>query len=231
MLLLLLGVAAARETALTARDRQVLEKAKLIDRWFEERRQHPRREIVGRVRSAARREKDPWVPPTWTVSKEEDVPGPWQEVSGTNHAKQVFRASLHNKSVIIKRKHHDPRGHDLGGMTIYKELLYLEALRGEPGIPELYGAWFEHAHATYVVQDCGSTIGAGAGSAGDPTRLSAAFVKRAETHPLHLARSLLACFQSWASAGFVQDDFYAPQFTLSDGGDIYLVDGPDYFIL
>ena len=32
MLLLLLGVAAARETALTARDRQVLEKAKLIDR-------------------------------------------------------------------------------------------------------------------------------------------------------------------------------------------------------
>ena len=38
MLLLLLGVAAARETALTARDRQVLEKARLIDRWFEERR-------------------------------------------------------------------------------------------------------------------------------------------------------------------------------------------------
>ena len=231
MLLLLLGVAAARETALTARDRQVLEKAKLIDRWFEERRQHPRREIVGRVRSAARREKDPWVPPTWTVSKEADVPGPWQEVSGTNHAKQVFRASLHNKSVIIKRKHHDPRGHDLGGMTIYKELLYLEALRGEPGIPELYGAWFEHAHATYVVQDCGSTIGAGAGSAADPTRLSAAFVKRAETHPLHLGRSLLACFQSWASAGFVQDDFYAPQFTLSDDGAIFLVDGPDDFLL
>ncbi|MAH92647.1 MAG: hypothetical protein CME99_05675, partial [Hyphomonas sp.] len=79
--MLLLGVAAARETALTARDRHVLEKAKLIDRWFEERRQHPRREIVGRVRSAARREKDPWVPPTWTVSKEEDVPGPWQELS------------------------------------------------------------------------------------------------------------------------------------------------------
>ena len=59
MLVLLLGVAAAREAALTARDRQVLEKAKLIDRWFEERRQHPRREIVGQVRSAARREKDP----------------------------------------------------------------------------------------------------------------------------------------------------------------------------
>ena len=138
------------------------------------------------------------------------MPGPWQEVSGTNHAKQVFRASLHNKSVIIKRKHHDPRGHDLGGMTIYKELLYLEALRGEPGIPELYGAWFEHAHATYVVQDCGATIGAGAGSAADPTRLSAAFVKRAETHPLHLARSLLACFQSWASAASCRTIFMRP---------------------
>ena len=236
-MLLLLALAAVRvhaklvEKTLTARDRQVLEKAKLIDKWFEERRQHPRREIVGRVRSAAKRASDPYVPPTWTVSKEEDLPKPWQEVSGTNHAKQVFRATLHNKSVIIKRKHHDPRGHDLGGMTIYKELLYLEALRGEPGVPELYGAWFDHAHATYVVQDCGSMIGRGAGSAADPTRLSAAFVTRAETHPLHLARSLLACFQSWASAGFVQDDFYAPQFTLDDGGAIFLVDGPDDFLL
>ncbi len=228
---LLLGVAAARETALTARDRQVLEKAKLIDRWFEERRQHPRREIVGRVRSAARREKDPWIPPTWTVSKEEDVPGPWQELSGTNHAKQVFRASLNNRSVIVKKKHHDPRGRDDAGATIYTELLYLEALRGEPGIPELYGAWFEHAHATYVVQDCGAMIGAGAGSAADPTIVSEAFRKRASEHPLHLARSLLACFQSWASAGFLQDDFYAPQFTLSDDGAIFLVDGPDDFLL
>ena len=105
------------EKTLTARDRQVLEKAKLIDKWFEERRQHPRHEIVGRVRSAAKRASDPWIPPTWNVSKPEDVPEPWQELSGSNHAKQVFRATLHNKSVIIKKKHHDPRGHDLGGMT------------------------------------------------------------------------------------------------------------------
>ena len=122
-MLLLLALAAVRvhaklvEKTLTARDRQVLEKAKLIDKWFEERRQHPRHEIVGRVRSAAKRASDPWIPPTWNVSKPEDVPEPWQELSGSNHAKQVFRATLHNKSVIIKKKHHDPRGHDLGGMT------------------------------------------------------------------------------------------------------------------
>ncbi len=236
-MLLLLALAAVRvhaklvEKTLTARDQKILVKALFIDRWFEDRRQHPRREIVGRVRSAAKREKDPWIPPSWTVSKEEDVPGPWREVPGNNHAKKVFRATLHNKSVIVKRKHHDPRGHDLGGSTIYKELLYLEALRGEPGVPELLGAWFEHTHATYVVQDCGSMIGAGAGSAADPTILSEAFRRRAETHPLQLARSLLACFQTWASAGFVQDDFYAPQFTLSDGGAIFLVDGPDDFLL
>ena len=48
-MLLLLALAAVRvhaklvEKTLTARDRQVLEKAKLIDKWFEERRQHPRR--------------------------------------------------------------------------------------------------------------------------------------------------------------------------------------------
>ena len=78
---------------------------------------------------------------------------------------------------------------------------------------------------------CTNPGSAGAGSAADPTQLSVAFIKRAETHPLHLARSLLACFQSWASAGFLQDDFYAPQFTLSDDGAIFLVDGPDDFLL
>ena len=153
-MLLLLALAAVRvhakpvEKALTARDRQVLEKAKLIDKWFEERRQHPRREIVGRVRSAAKRASDPWVPPTWTVSKEEDIPKPWQEVSGTNHAKQVFRATVHNRSVIIKRKHHDPRGHDLGGMTIYKELLYLEALRGAYGARRAFPSYLERGSVT-----------------------------------------------------------------------------------
>ena len=74
-------------------------------------------------------------------------------------------------------------------------------------------------------------IGSGAGSAADPTILSEAFRKRASEHPLQLARSLLACFQSWASAGFVQDDFYAPQFTMGEDGAIFLVDGPDDFLL
>ena len=86
-MLLLLALAAVRvhaklvEKTLTARDQKILVKALFIDRWFEDRRQHPRREIVGHVRSAAKRAADPWIPPSWTVSKEEDVPGPWQEVS------------------------------------------------------------------------------------------------------------------------------------------------------
>ena len=41
-----------------------------------------------------------------------------------------------------------------------------------------------------------------------------------------LARSLLACFWSWASAGWFLDDFKDKQFTLTDDGDVYLVDGP-----
>ena len=63
-MLLLLALAAVRvhaklvEKTLTARDQKILVKALFIDRWFEDRRQHPRREIVGRVRSAAKRAAD-----------------------------------------------------------------------------------------------------------------------------------------------------------------------------
>ena len=38
--------------------------------------------------------------------------------------------------------------------------------------------------------------------------------------------ALLRCFRSWASAGFLLDDFKAQQFTLDEKGDVYLVDGP-----
>ena len=117
-------------------------------------------------------------------------------------------------------------------------MLYLEVLRGRPGVPELLGAWFDGHLITYVVGDAGDPIGegtvddgrkararAGLGAA-QPTVLSTTVTRRAEKQPLALARSLLACFQSWASVGFVQDDFKAQQFTMDANGAIFLVDGP-----
>ena len=111
---------------------------------------------------------------------------------------------------------------------IYLELVYLEALRGAPGVPELLGGWFDGPHVYYVLSDGGERIGRGVsvGVGTQPTVLSAAFRRRAAKEPLQLARSLLACFRSWTAAGFLEDDFKAEQFTLDDHGDIYLVDGP-----
>ena len=167
---------------LSRRDRTILARALNVDRWFEDRRLHPRPFIVGHVRSRLSRQErnaTPWTPATWRVSKAGDVPEPWEVVSGSNHAKQVFRATFHDAPVIVKKKHRDPSGHDAGGGLIYMELLYLEALRGEPGVPDLLGAWVDKAHITYVVGDCGAPIGAGAGSAADPTVVSPAFARRA----------------------------------------------------
>ena len=59
-----------------------------------------------------------------------------------------------------------------------------------------------------------------------PMVMLPAFTKRAAEQPLALARSLLACFHSWTSAGYLQTDFKAEQFTMDGAGAIYLVDGP-----
>lgn len=60
-----------------------------------------------------------------------------------------------------------------------------------------------------------------------PSRTGARrFTTWAQKHPLRLARSLLSCFWSWASAGWFLDDFKPAQFTLTEDGDMYLVDGP-----
>ena len=56
--------------------------------------------------------------------------------------------------------------------------------------------------------------------------LSDAFRRKAEAQPLQLARSLLACFHSWASTGHLQNSFKAEQFTMNYAGEVFMVDGP-----
>ena len=92
----------------------------------------------------------------------------------------------------------------------------------------MLGGWFDGPHVYYVLSDGGERIGRGvsAGVGTAPTKLSDAFRKRAAKQPLQLARSLLACFQSWTAAGFLEDDFKSEQFTIDGTGQIYLVDGP-----
>ena len=60
-----------------------------------------------------------------------------------------------------------------------------------------------------------------------PPIMLSAYDEMAREDPLHLARSWLRCFRSFAErGGFVLTDFKADQFTLDARGDVYLVDGP-----
>ena len=161
-------------------------------------------------------------PDTWTVRSHSDLTGPIAEIY--DKAKRVSRAHFKGRRVVVKTGgRHGLSNENRGAGVLYFELLYLEALRGAPGIPELLGAWVEDGNVTYVVRDCGQAIGAG--TSGKPSILSTAYARRAEHSPLELARALLACFQSFA-ANFLLDDFRVTQFTLDGKGHIYLVDGP-----
>ena len=161
-------------------------------------------------------------PDTWTVRSSNDLTGPITEIY--DKAKRVSRAHFKGRRVVVKTGgRHGLSNENRGAGVLYFELLYLEALRGAPGIPELLGAWVEDGNVTYVVRDCGQTIGAG--TSGKPSVMAPAYARRAEHSPLELARALIACFQSFAG-NFLLDDLRVTQFTLSGKGDIYLVDGP-----
>jgi hypothetical protein len=141
--------------------------------------------------------KNATAPATWTVRSRDDLTGPITELY--DKAKRVSRAHVKGRRVVVKAGgRHGLSNENRGAGVLYFELLYLEALRGAPGIPELLGAWVEDGNVTYVVRDCGQAIGAG--TSGKPSVMAPAYARRAEHYPLELARALIACFRSWASA-------------------------------
>ena len=163
----------------------------------------------------------------WTVSALKNISGRTVSISSGN-VKQVLRGGkVGTHPVLLKGSQANHTRDRLGG-TVYLEMVYLESLRGAPGIPKLYGAWLMNEHVWYATQDCGRPIGVSPhpGRGTKPTVLSSDFLARARDKPLELARALLRCFRSWATAGFLLDDFKAQQFTLDSHGDVYLVDGP-----
>ena len=102
-----------------------------------------------------------------------------------NKAKRVRRGTTvqGNVSVVIKGvgRHDVSRASNRGGSLLYLELMFMEALRDKPGIPELMGAWVESdGSLTYVVKDVGEPIGGGQG--GHNTSLSRISKKEPRRH-------------------------------------------------
>ena len=145
-------------------------------------------------------------PPSWTVAGPKDVTV-GQEVHA-GKIKKVSRATvdLGGSSAVVKTI-----AQNEGGGTLLMELLFLHALRGAPGVPDLYGAWFDDDRVTYVVADGGEPVARKKGL--KPILMSPQFKARAAAQPVQLARSLVACFASWAP-DWVQSDFSPEQFTM-----------------
>ena len=117
-------VAAKSRLASRLDDNALLRRAKAIDDWF-----------------AAPTNRTP--PVAWTVRRKGDV-RLGEKIS--SKAKAVYRGSMRGAPVIVKGKgRHAARG-DYGGDVLWEEMIYLEALRGEPGIVPLHGAWLSLIH-------------------------------------------------------------------------------------
>ena len=114
--------------------------------------------------------------------------------------------------------------------SLHLELVYLEYLRWMPGIPWLYGAFFDKdGDLSYVVEDAGEQIGRGGNMR---SGLSGLYCYAARSNPLALVKAIFAVFESYSEkGGFILTDFKSDQFTLKKQRDcagyvVYLVDGP-----
>ena len=104
----------------------------------------PRDDLLARAAAIDAFFQNATAPSTWSVRSRDDVQGPYNEIY--NKAKHVARAHVQGKRVVVQSggPHEKVRTTNWGGGVLYMELVYMEALRGAPGIPELLGGWFEN---------------------------------------------------------------------------------------
>ncbi|KAH8071604.1 serine/threonine kinase [Aureococcus anophagefferens] len=182
-------------------------------------------------------------PPThWRVRSPDDLDNRTDQALSGGARKDVWLSQLRDgRRVVVKALRHEGAFEfgDRASNVAYFELLFLEGLRGEPGIPELFGAYetppFDVAHKPLVwaTSNGGGRVATGTGTldshSGKKSEIKYSEVcdARARDAPLDLARAWLRCFRSFGErGGFVLTDFKPEQFTLDANGDIYLVDGP-----
>ncbi|KAK7230268.1 hypothetical protein SO694_00187041 [Aureococcus anophagefferens] len=186
-------------------------------------------------------------PAHWAVTAPSDVRAGSGFVLESGQ-KQVVASQLTGTSgaqVIVKalRKAAGPFAFgDRASDIAYFELVYLEYLRGAPGVPLLHGGWETRSHVFWVTSHDGLPIATGKGTHAHPMRPPAPPVprrargarppkryyladydRRATEEPVALAIAWLRCLRSFGErGGFVLTDFKPEQFTLDSRGRISL---------
>ena len=147
----------------------------------------------------------------------------WNRIGGGN-SKDVYQTRLNTSAatpVVTKVGHYRWSDDRHKASEIVREMLYLEYLRGLPGVPLLLGAYHSgsgnNKTTTLVVRDSGGrrviTGGLHPYKKEHPSEL---YTKLAQEQPLALALAILSCFQSFAErGGCLLFDFTPRQFTVS----------------
>jgi hypothetical protein len=172
-------------------------------------------------------------PPPWLVTSKSQLRTKMVHVADGFH-KKVFSSKIDVGGalvpVVIKAPMHTPPAHSQNRVRkllfsqLYFEVLFFEYLRGRPGIPTLYGAWFEQNGTAlhYVVDDGGEKF-----ADAKPARLLPKATVYATSHPIAFARSLLRCFWSFAElGGGILSDFNAAQFMMNERHEVSIIDSP-----
>ena len=110
------------------------------------------------------------------------------------------------------------------------ETMFFERLRGQPGIPELLGGWFNGSRFYYVTMNHGNRLCDYVEP--DVRRPGVPHRQIFQQRPVKAAQALLRCFQSFAELGdYYLMDFNCKQFTVAvehpnPNPVVYLVDAP-----
>ena len=198
-----------------------IERLKAVHDWFHGRGPAPK---FWRVRPGVPPTSMWWVPPQTLASSSRRIAGHWQKE--VNASAFAYRGETYDVVVKALNEGHTRHGQDLRSRAaVLFEILYLEVLRGAPGVPELYGGWRTEHGLVWVVQHAGEIVGQGKDRAGRLSVLSDAYAAACRERPLHIARAWFRCLHSIVEGGFVLTDFKIDQFTF-DGDrlcDIVLV--------
>ena len=166
-------------------------------------------------------EVDAWMagrakaPKRWDVVSEDDLQPKWRKLSSGFYKEVLRAATWAEDAVVVKRRRlyrADRKAEGaaaLRGEPLYHErevrgeVLYLEHLRGLPGVPALRGCWLDAngTRVTYVVDLAGSALGSGDGDASHRSRASKDYATFARKEPARCALALLECFRSFSEIG------------------------------
>ena len=182
----------------------------------------------------------------WRLRQSSQLPSSTWHQLAHGATKDVFRAKFGQEPVIVKRSKTEYHPSSHCGSSC-RELLYLEYLRGFPGVPQLLGGFLLGNKITWVVKDVGGSVAGKRGyDAGivqkanklcrpDPCSIlpSQLYLSLARSSPTKLALAILRCFRSVSEVGgFFLSDFGIGQFAVavSHGNILFqLVDGPEAY--